>query len=292
MDVVNLFRFSFLKLFLTCVLLASVLVIDVARAKPNPSPDGICTEQGLVDESSGVSLICVRVASNKMSWRLNKIASSTKTNCATGGRCVLGDIGPGGGPIIYVASNPDVFTSIGSICATSCRYLEAAPVSWSVRIQKPAQIACVKPGSSTSDPKCVWSGVTRKLIGATAQGTAIGTGFANTSAIIGQSSTVGMAATAARDFKGGGFEDWFLPSQLELNQLCLFARNLELDTGTTQCWLGELRAGFSPDYYWSSSESVGPFPARFQSFNTGAQITSSKFYAFRVRPVRAFGPAR
>jgi hypothetical protein len=135
----------------------------------------------------------------------------------------------------------------------------------------------------------VWSGVTAKLIGLSAQGIEIGTGYANTSAIIAQSSLAGKAATAARGYQGGGFVDWFLPSQLELNQLCRYAQNLEVDTGTTSCVRGELRSGFSSDYYWSSSESVRPYPARFQSFNTGAQITSSKYYAFFVRPVRAFG---
>lgn len=231
----------------------------------------------------------VRIVSNNTASRVSPAFSSKATTCATGGKCALGDIGPGGGPVVYVAESPGFFTSIGSKCNEKCRYLEAAPVSWSTRIQKPAQIACVTRGSATKDPKCVWSGVTETPIGQAAQGIAIGAGYANTSAIIAQSSIAGKAATAARAYKGGGFNDWFLPSQLELNQLCNYARNLELDTGTTSCSLGKLRPGFSADYYWSSSESVGPYPARFQSFNTGAQITSSKNYAFYVRPMRAFG---
>ena len=231
----------------------------------------------------------VRVAAIKFRSSVTTTSNSQSLTCATGAKCVLGDIGPGGGQVFYVADGLSFFTSVGSICNSKCKYLEAAPVSWSTSTQKPKQTNCVTPGSATTDPKCVWSGVTAKLIGLSAQGIEFGTGYANTSAIIAQSNIAGKAATAARDYKGGGFEDWFLPSQLELNQLCRYAQNLEVDTGTTSCVRGELRPGFSADYYWSSSESIRPYPARFQSFNTGAQITSSKFYAFYVRPVRAFG---
>ena len=253
------------------VLVTGVLLTGVADAKIASTPED------------------VHIAVNNLPSRVSTTSKSKVTTCATGGKCALGDIGPGGGPVVYVADSPGFFTSTGSKCSTRCKYLEAAPVSWSTRMQKPAQTACVTPGNATRDPKCVWSGVTGTLIGTSAQGIAIGTGYANTSAIIAQSNVAGKAATAARDYKGGGFNDWFLPSQLELNQLCNYARTLELDTGTTGCSLGELRPGFSADYYWSSSESIRPYPARFQSFNTGAQITSSKFYAFYVRPMRAFG---
>ena len=253
------------------VLATGVLSTGVANAKLDLTSEG------------------VRVAAIKFRSRVTTTSSSQSMTCATGAKCVLGDIGPGGGQVFYVADGLSFFTSVGSICNTKCKYLEAAPVSWSTNTQKPKQTICVTPGNATTDPKCVWSGVTAKLIGLSAQGIEIGTGYANTSAIIAQSNIAGKAATAARGYQGGGFVDWFLPSQLELNQLCRYAQNLEVDTGTTSCVRGELRSGFSADYYWSSSESIRPYPARFQSFNTGAQITSSKFYAFYVRPVRAFG---
>lgn len=51
--------------------------------------------------------------------------------------------------------------------------------------------------------------------------TSIGSGFSNTNKIIsifGNSSV--YAANACRDFKGGGFVDWFLPSAKELEELC------------------------------------------------------------------------
>ena len=52
--------------------------------------------------------------------------------------------------------------------------------------------------------------------------TAIGTGSANTDAIIAQNGAgTNYAAGLARAYRGGGYSDWFLPSKAELNQLCL-----------------------------------------------------------------------
>ncbi|NCZ88880.1 MAG: DUF1566 domain-containing protein, partial [Actinobacteria bacterium] len=53
-------------------------------------------------------------------------------SCAAGGACVVGDTGPGGGIVFYVAGA--TFTSTGSDCATACRYLEAAPTDQSTGV--------------------------------------------------------------------------------------------------------------------------------------------------------------
>ena len=51
-------------------------------------------------------------------------ASAVPTpSCNQGGPCLIGDIGPGGGVVFYVASIP--FTSLGSDCARDCLYLES-----------------------------------------------------------------------------------------------------------------------------------------------------------------------
>lgn len=56
--------------------------------------------------------------------------------------------------------------------------------------------------------------------GATA--TAIGTGKANTDAIIAQNGAVSTyAAGLARAYNGGGYSDWYLPGKDELNKLYL-----------------------------------------------------------------------
>jgi hypothetical protein len=48
--------------------------------------------------------------------------------CATGGTCIVGDRGPGGGIVYYVSAAN--FTSAGSACGTACKYLEVAPATW------------------------------------------------------------------------------------------------------------------------------------------------------------------
>ena len=83
------------------------------------------------------------------------------------------------------------------------------------------------------------NGYSYTLTGAT--GTAIGTGLSNTNTIItsqGATST-NYAAGLARAYTGGGYTDWYLPSQDELNKLYLKKTAI---------------GGFASFYYWSSTE--------------------------------------
>ena len=117
------------------VLATGVLSTGVANAKLDLTSEG------------------VRVAAIKFRSRVTTTSSSQSMTCATGAKCVLGDIGPGGGQVFYVADGLSFFTSVGSICNMKCKYLEAAPVSWSTSTQKPKQTNCVTPGNATTDPK-------------------------------------------------------------------------------------------------------------------------------------------
>ena len=74
-----------------------------------------------------------------------------------------------------------------------------------------------------------------------ATGTAIGTGQANTTAIVTTQGAGSYAAQLCNDLTVGGYNDWFLPSKDELD---LMYENL---------YLQEV-GGFTDDYYWSSSE--------------------------------------
>jgi len=193
-------------------------------------------------------------------------------SCATGGACVVGDVGPGGGKVFYVA--PSSFTSIGSACGSTCTYLEAAPAGWITASTPAKQTNCVTPGTSTDEPVCVWSGNKGSFIGKTL--TAIGTGYANTSAIIAQNGTAGKAATVARAFQGGGKTDWYLPSKDELNQMYINRSIIE---------------GLGSNAYWSSSEIINTnaWTQYFTvKFNNGVQTNGTKADPKYVRPVRAF----
>jgi hypothetical protein len=164
--------------------------------------------------------------------------------------------------------------------ATGSRYMEAALSGW----------------NTGADPALEWGvnigGVdcrTSDITGAV--GTAIGTGLANTTAItIACTAAQAPAAWAARNYTGGGLAtgSWFLPSQLELNQLCRYASSQVFDAAATTCTGSLTRiGGFAAAYYWSSSQNAANV-AWLQGFDNGFQALGSKNNANRVRPVRAF----
>ncbi len=209
------------------------------------------------------------------------------STCVTGGTCAVGNAGPGGGTVFYVA--PSDFTSAGSACGTACRYLEVAALGWITADTPAGQTNCLFLGSSFVDPRCGWSG-TWTMIGTT--GTGIGTGYANTSAMISQSNTAGKAGAVARAFQGGGKTDWFLPSKDELNALCKWAFNDTVNAICNQNGIGTLQrtnGDFASSLYWSSTE-IDAVGAGVQAFDYGLQHygTKSNPSAHFVRPVRAF----
>jgi hypothetical protein len=107
-----------------------------------------------------------------------------------------------------------------------------------------------------------------------ADGIAIGTGNQNTIDIMNGCSTAGIAARLCGDLVLGGYSDWYLPSKDELNQLYI-----------NRVAIG----GFAFNYYWSSTE-VGGYVAWAQTFGSGYQGGSDKFFNDYsiVRAVRAF----
>ena len=133
--------------------------------------------------------------------------------------------------------------------------------------------------AATSDQSSgiTWSNGSDITTGAT--GTAIGTGLSNTNAIIasqGETATSYAAAGLARAYAGGGYTDWYLPSQDELSKLYLNRETI---------------GGFALTKYWSSTVAGnldGGGTARYQSFLDGSQDISYKYRLNYVRVIRAF----
>ena len=125
--------------------------------------------------------------------------------------------------------------------------------------------------SATSDQS---TGAEWGCVGTTIGGTstAIGTGQANTTAILVGCLESGIAARICDNLILNGYSDWFLPSKDELNQMYL-----------QQTVVG----GFASNYYWSSSESSADY-AWPQNFASGSQFPYYKTYTHHVRAVRAF----
>jgi len=161
----------------------------------------------------------------------------------------LRDTGPAGGLIFYVKEGG---------YSGGWMYLEAAPSDQSTGIQ--------------------WYNGSYVVTGAI--GTAIGTGQANTTAIVDTQGTGSYAAQLCNDLEEGGYDDWFLPSKDELN---LMYENLGV-AGVG----GFVDYGYLP--YWSSSEYDANY-AWYQYFGDGSQdiyYGGFKSLADRVRALRAF----
>ncbi|TRZ76632.1 MAG: DUF1566 domain-containing protein [Bacteroidetes bacterium] len=125
--------------------------------------------------------------------------------------------------------------------------------------------------SATSDQSTAASwGCNGTLIGGT--GTAIGTGQANTTAIVNGCSTPGIAAQICDALVLNGYSDWFLPSKDELNQMYIQKTVI---------------GGFTNEYYWSSSEYNAVY-AWNQRFSDGYQGETNKLASDYIRAIRAF----
>ncbi len=127
---------------------------------------------------------------------------------------------------------------------------------------------------------------TSAITGASA--TVVGAGEKNTMAIIGTNYNLvetSYAAGLARAYRGGGFEDWFLPSNKELHEMYQKAAvidNIAVVSGGVVLFK-------SGNYYWSSSElSPNKEYAWTKSFGTGDMIYWRKYKSGRVRAVRYF----
>lgn len=160
---------------------------------------------------------------------------------STGGSTIyaIGDTGPAGGIVFHITDG-------------GLHGLEAATVDQ----QASTQWGC----SGTLNP--------------VANGTAVGTGAANTANIIAGCNETPISASVASAYGPG----WFLPSMEELR--LLYAQKASGVVG-----------GFASQYYWSSSQiDIGyAWLVNFNGvFNEGAQAIGNKLGRSGVRAVRAF----
>ena len=123
--------------------------------------------------------------------------------------------------------------------------------------------------------------------GATA--TAVGTGRTNTDTIIaiqGPTATT-YAAGLARAYRGGGYDDWYLPAKDELHQMSL--NRSAINTTAALNGGSDLSTSGFVFWYWSSTEFDGN-KAWSQSFTNGHQYGLNKNTTRNaiVRAVRAF----
>lgn len=257
--------------------------------------NGVATFTNLgITASAGTYTITY--SSGSLTTTSHSIAVTVSILCATGGTCIVGDTGPGGGVVFYVQASGGTFTSTGSDCNTAgaggistCKYFEAAPRGWGDGITVAAGETT---GSSTVDPILKWCSNTTSLRNANTK-TAIGDGRSNTT-----TSTNGVAACTsgaiyhADLYAGGTKTDWHLPSKDELNQMCKWQRGNAWVSDATVCTAGTLNSGTGASAmgfqtrYWSSTELDATY-AWYQIFAQNADLKTA--VTNYVRPVRAFG---
>lgn len=239
-----------------------------------------------VDGTSAVSAETLPVTT-RVYVPLAPVTTAPALTCATGGVCMVGETGPGGGTIFYVSASN--FTSAGSSCNTECRYLEAAPTSGSL---------------AWADREYNWSSDDRYSRTAGTLATSIGSGMANTIAMLttsgGYNGDTSQAAFVSTQYRGPNSKsDWFLPSKDELNQLCKWQRGQAWVSNATICnssgsinnsTNGAGSAGFVSGNYWSSSEARpwDDYDGWNQEFHSGGQYIYGKNFGLFVRPIRAF----
>jgi uncharacterized repeat protein (TIGR02543 family) len=209
--------------------------------------DIICTSV-VLDNSTLISgAICDLTLVEAGNWSVVVTNTDTGTATLTDGFVVnnykVGDVGPTGGYIFYVNNN---------YLTDGWRYLEAAPSDQSGASKWADDISTLK----------------------NALGTAIGTGKENTEAVTGSYSPIDSAIEYVNYYSNGGCDEWFLPSQQELNEMYL---KLHLSG----------KGGFTASSYWSSSE-IDNDEAYRQTFNGGAISPSGKSSTRRVRAVHRF----
>ena len=189
--------------------------------------------------------------------------------------CYTGAIGPGGGAV-FIMKGPNSYFD-DSLTGKARNFIEVAPQDWDTTANGTWGCDNVQMGESDL--------------------TKLGGGSINTKSVLDQCSSSTNIFKKVSMYRGGGYSDWYVPSSLELNELCKYARNRQIGWFDEPCTGPQtLRNDFAPGVYWSSSQ-FGAKLGMAQIFGTtallpdlqvGAQTRLLKSVEGQVRPVRSF----
>jgi hypothetical protein len=235
---------------------------------PNCTATGSETSCNVLGLTNGTSYTFSVTATNSAGAGTSSLTSSAQVPALCPSS--VGEIGPGGGLI---------FLKDRGVC------YEMAPNTW-----------------QANDGSYVWcEGVSSEITGAT--GTAVGTGAANTAAMLAYPCPAGAAnAVAAYAGTNSSAGQWFLPSQDEWAAMCSYSINPSAPAGCIETPANAaFTAGnygfaqettFSSPWYWTSSLMSGhTYDVYLAMMSDGTQKTYAQqnvTAAMRVRPIRAF----
>jgi hypothetical protein len=262
--------------------------IAIAPDGSYSTSNGTLSNQAAQGTSSAVTITLSATVVSSNIYRITLESGSTILTCATGGTCIVGETGPGGGIVYYVDAGSGF--NCGPTFTSTCRYLEVAPYGW----------------NTGSDPLSPWANASYQstsVPGIVTQSSAytdpseIGLGYKYSAAIVAQGNNATTAAGLARAYNGGSKTDWYLPTTSELNLLCRWNRGQVQSTtsvcsgGTLNSGVGASSSGFVAEYYQSSSQGSANlnWVQQFGTVNgAGNQGGGMKSASYRVRPIRAF----
>ncbi len=172
----------------------------------------------------------------------------------------IGETGPAGGLIFYDKGNDK----------NGWRYLEAAPTDQSDD-DKWGCCAC-------SEVKCQL--INKKMSINGARSKFVGSGKANTQAILEGCDESNTAARTCKEYRGGGKDDWFLPSIEEVKLMYKVLTKAGVGNFKTDGDDAETR-------YWSSTE-LDKYQAYSWSSAKEKVYWPKKHEKYKVRAIRAF----
>jgi hypothetical protein len=226
------------------------------------SPGGTLVGTTTATASSGVatfSNLGIKGTATEYTITYTVSGLTTATQSVTPTALSIGSTGPGGGKVFYAASSSGF--ACGPNLTETCYYLEVAPASadalkdWS----SPAYDAISVPGGTP--------------------GTAIGSGYQNTLAIIAQGNGTDSAAGYAQAYRGNGLSDWYLGTRLELYQIYLNRANVITGTSVEHGFLNQ---------YWASEQDGSTHAWNYKITENQGPWSDRKEGPNYVRPIRSF----
>ncbi len=234
----------------------------------------------------------VRGCQSSSSTTANPSSSTTLVptqtlSCATGGTCKVGDTGPGGGIVFYVA--PKTFiqrAATGSMCKLDCKYLEAAPIK-NLVFQSYVENAWVwgAQAGDASNPSAVGGGqfdlAPRTFSSSTKLATSprLGDGLLNTT-------NAGTRWKKVLDYRGpNNLEGWFVPSSEEMTLLHKQINTLIDPENPRPPQKSDF--GYFGSVIWTSTRTTDPYANYVDLMDP-----SFRMYARGVENVNYFWPVR
>lgn len=212
----------------------------------------------------------------------------------------IGGPGAAGGTVYYVSTRGFY---CGPLFTARCKYLEAAPNTWSGGVNDPTKPYALTANVAISVPNIDSSTEFSK---ATLNSSAkIGFGIIDTNLIVAQNGACARPLVIASCLYGAGagqaytktylgvtYSDWYLPDLAELNQLVKFANGSPWTSDATlaSSTSGAVAVtnGFVNGIYLSSSEYDASHPQIQAMGGTQYAFDKSKSAGYYVRPIRAF----